>query len=117
MKAPAKSYGRCANLGAALSKASCHVDAVMEVVINQPVKPEDPFTWRNLSGALQGLHEMKKEAPHLKAKIAGVEKDLEALRGLVYRTPGAKERIHGKYRDVLNGIGDLRHGIRELCSD
>jgi hypothetical protein len=112
-----KTYSRCVDLGEAIEKASCHLGVVMEVVINEKVERGDPFPWRNLSGTLQGLHEMKKKAPELGEKISRVRKDTESLRGLIYRTPGAKERIHRKYNDVLHGIMELRKESREICSD
>jgi hypothetical protein len=112
-----KTYTRCVDIGEAISKATCHLGVVMEVVVNKTVERRDPFTWRNLSGTLQGLHDLKKKAPELGAKIEKVTKDTEGLRGLIYRTPSQKQKIYSKYRDVLNGVHELRAEVRGLCSD
>lgn len=117
MKKFEKTYGNCLTVGSAISKAESHLGVVMEVVINDPVKKQDPFPWRNLSGALQGLQELRVKAPELAPRVRKIEKDLERLRSIIYKTPGQREKIHSKHSDVSNGLSELRKGIRMLCSD
>lgn len=112
-----KTYTRCVDIGEALSNASCHLNVVMAVVINQTVPVHDSFSWRNLGGVREGLKELKKKAPELGPKIEKVMKDAEDLQGMVYRKPDQKQKVYSKYMEVSNGVHELRKEARQLCSD
>lgn len=117
MKAKPKTYARCIDLGETIGEAVCQMDVVIAGVANTKVKKGDPFYWRNLTGVLQSLHDMKKKAPELRAGIESASKDAEALRGLIYRSPNARRRINAKYVIVRQAVTDLRTAARNLCSD
>ena len=112
-----KSYGRCISIGEAISEASSHLDVAQDIVWHMSPKPKDPFPWRTISGATQGLRNLKKEAPQLGTKIEKVLKDTKALQSLVYHMPTKKERINRKFNAVMDGFLDLRRSARKICAD